>query len=227
MLKIVVLSLTVALLAILIHIHNNITLLNEKIEILSEIAKDRNFVNSKLTNEIKNVTIYSLNSDISIFDMLSQGYQVAYDVPYSHATTLSELYDIKMKCNSQSIICVGGALKDSNKILLVSCGNCHSILSPTPLNQPVLINGAYWYMTDYRSFGFSPIYAIQQRYADAYDCSGIQLVENCTDSKRLSWGLWGDCGSDPGKGGGYRLGKLTPTTVERFYENYRKILLVQ
>jgi len=68
MLKIVVLSLTVALLAILIHIHNNITLLNEKIEILSEIAKDRNFVNSKLTNEIKNVTIYSLNSDISIFD---------------------------------------------------------------------------------------------------------------------------------------------------------------
>ena len=74
----------------------------------------------------------------------SQGYQKVYDVPYYfNSTTFEELNAIKSKCSFESMLCAGGAAKGSNNLQLISCGNCVSILTPTPENTAVLNNGAY------------------------------------------------------------------------------------
>ncbi len=150
---------------------------------------------------------YSLSHDISINKMKSQGYQVVYDFPYSHFTTFSEMNSIKSQCSSETILCAGGvASNNKDNLLLVSCGNCHSVLTQTPQNQPVLNNGAYWYMTDTFSFGFSPSNIIIQSNCDYYDN---------TDNKRLCWHL-------QGYSGGWRLGKL----VSIYTSDYHKIILL-
>ena len=81
-------------------------------------------------------------------------------------------------------MCAGGAALNSDNLLLVSCANCHSVLTETPLNQPVLNNGAYWYLTTGKSFAFSLSYNIKQNSADIYDCDSS--FKNCKDSSRLS-----------------------------------------
>ena len=183
---------------------------------LIKLFNQINQINETLTrNSLKKRISYSLAHDVSIGDMKSQGYQIFYDFPYNHSTSLSELNAIKAKCLSDSVLCAGGAAKGSDNLLVVSCGNCHSVLSPTLTNQPVLINGAYWYLTEKKSFGFSPISSINQRSVDCYDCDSAKC-NDCNDNKRLSWSLisgWG----------GWRLGKLSKLNYDN---NYRKILLI-
>ena len=114
-----------------------------------------------------------MTHDISVNKMKSQGYRVVYDYPYSHATTFSELNSIKSECSSETVMCAGGvASNNKDNLLLVSCGNCLSVLTQTPKNVPVLNNGAYWYLTDIggtRSFGYSPSNNIVQGNCDYYD----------------------------------------------------------
>lgn len=96
-----------------------------------------------------------------------------------------------------SILCVGGYKTDSETLLLVSCGNCITVLSETKINHPIKNNGAYWYLTKTFSFGFSSKFLINQIDCDTYDCIG----NKCQDSKRLCWHIGG-------LEGGYRLGTL-------------------
>ena len=148
----------------------------------------------KFPKEIKN---YSLAHDVSIVDMKLQGFKTVYDFPYSHATTLTELNSIKSQCSSETLLCVGGA--DNDNLLLVSCGNCRAVLTPTPRNHSVLNNGAYWYLTNSYSFGFSPIYNIKlDPDQDTFDSV---LDKTFPDQNRLSWIMY------DGKGG-WRLGDL-------------------
>jgi len=107
-------------------------------------------------------------------ELLSQEFQTVYDQLYSHVTINDEIMNIKAQCNQDSIICVGGA--DSfNKLLLVSCGSCLDILTTTVTNQPILVNGAWWYFTPGRSFGFAPNSNIRQSNADTIDCDSMDL----------------------------------------------------
>ncbi len=39
--------------------------------------------------------------------------------------------------------------------MLVSCGSCFDILTTTKVDQPRLVNGAWWYFTLDKSFGFA------------------------------------------------------------------------
>jgi hypothetical protein len=127
---------------------------------------------------------------------------------YSVSTATSDLNDVKSLCNSNSIICVGGA-DSNNKLLLVSCGLCLNILTATTKNQPILVNGAWWYFTSSLSFGFAPNSNIRQDpYCDNYDSS---------DQKRLSWEITGSCG---------RLGTLN-TAEKTIPSSYRKIILLK
>ena len=231
-----ILSLLVVLTAISIQIYKQNNLLKEKIDKLandhneklkdinesiqiinSTIIEISNQVNSLNENFIKKLIRYSLRYDISIEDMKSQGYEIVYDFLYPHVTTFAELSTIKSKCTPESILCAGGAAVGSDQLLLVSCGKCQSILRPTQINQPVLDNGAYWYLTDKYSFGFSSSNNIKQNFVDCYDCDGS--FKNCKDNNRLSWRL------DGGKG--WRLGKLTGYDPGmHWFANYRKILLL-
>ena len=152
-----------------------------------------------------------MTHDISVNKMKSQGYRVVYDYPYSNATSLSELNSIKSECSSETVLCAGGvASNNKDNLLLVSCGNCLSVLTQTQKNVPVLNNGAYWYLTDIegsRSFGFSPSYKICQNGCDTYGWS---------DNKRLCWLL-------QGYSGGWRLGKKI--SIDDSYQ-YHKIIFL-
>ena len=79
--------------------------------------------------------------------MKSQGYEIVYDFPYpdffSSQLSYSEFSGIRSNCMSNTVLCAGGAAKGSNNLQLISCGNCLSILTPTPENTAVLNNGAY------------------------------------------------------------------------------------
>ena len=139
--------------------------------------------------------------------MLLQGYRVVYSYIYGHPTTNNELSSIKSMCSLNSILCAAGAALGSDTLLLVSCGNCLSILSETVLNKPVLNNGAYWYLTTGQSFGFSLNINILQVTCDFDDHS---------DDYRLCWHLDG--------GGGWRIGKILWLNSD---SNYNKILLLK
>lgn len=77
-------------------------------------------------------------------------------------------------------------------MLLLSCGNCWSILSATKKDTPVLINGAYWYLTPGYSFGFAPNSTINQVTCDKFDT---------TNNFRVCWHLDQNVG-------GWRIGSL-------------------
>jgi len=172
----------------------------------------------KLENKlIFDLQKYSLVSNISIDELLNQGFETVYDQLYSHVTTNQELYNIKKKCNNRDTkICVGGS-DGSNKLLLVSCGFCENVLETTELNQPRLMNGAWWYFTPDESFGFAPNSNIRQASVDGFDCDTNNGWKNCKDSQRLSWYLGG--------GGGWRLGVLNDI-ANTIPSTYRKIIFL-
>jgi hypothetical protein len=162
---------------------------------LFEINEKQSLILTLLDRIIKfNIQDYILTSNIKIDELFIQGFQTVYDQLYSHNTTENELNDVKSKCNKDSIICIGGA-DSNNKLLLVSCGLCLNILTATTPNQPRLVNGAWWYFTPGKSFGFAPNSTINQDRADNFGC---KYKGYCDDPKRLSWDLDGT--------GGWRLG---------------------
>jgi hypothetical protein len=178
---------------------NNIKLNNERIDRLYEITERQSLLQvnnskilSKILSKLESKIIFDWRKDILAYniqmnELLNQGFKTVYNQLYSHWTTETILLNIKSQCNSNSIICVGGA--DSHgTLLLVSCGSCLDILTTSVTNQPRLVNGAWWYFTPPYSFGFAPNSNIKQNNADDHDCHGGYLI-GCTDSKRLSWNL--------------------------------------
>ncbi|CAF0997441.1 unnamed protein product, partial [Brachionus calyciflorus] len=150
----------------------------------------------------------NLTRNYPISNLIDNGFQIVYDQFYSHGTMYSDMSLAKSYCNSNSILCAGGSLTNSDILELVACGNCYQIFRNTTLNSPNLIGSVYWYMTPGKSFGFSPIYTISQSSADTYDTS---------DPLRLSWHF-------DKISGGYRLGALTDLNSDTLY---KKLLFVK
>ena len=117
---------------------------------------------------------------------------------------------IKSSCLPSTVLCLGGRDSTNDVLLVVSCGLCSVVLTPTAKNTPNLHNGAYWYYSPdiigSESMGFAPNATIDQSYADLYDQSNNQ---------RVSWHLRGD-------EGGYRLGSLAPLNID---SRYYKVIL--
>jgi hypothetical protein len=116
------------------------------------------------------------------------GWTKHYEEPYEHATKASDLDSIP---SSAEWVLVGA--RESGKAVLKVCafGRRDEVLKRTARkNKPHEHNGAWWYFTDGRSFGFAPDSTIDQQIAD---------IHNGDDPKRLSWHLEGDQG-------GYRAG---------------------
>ena len=161
---------------------------------------------------------YSLSNNVTINNLIDNGYVSFYNESYSHNTTFNELRKIKSYCNSESIICVGTSSYNAGVLSLVSCGNCFQILTDTPINSSTLINGAYWYMTSNYSFGFSSSQKIIQRYADIYDCVlNKNNKYDCNDNKRLSWHLTGNTG-------GWRSGIISSLNSS---PDYKKLIFLK
>ncbi|CAF0865388.1 unnamed protein product [Brachionus calyciflorus] len=145
-----------------------------------------------------------LTTKYSISYLINNGFQKVYDQFYSHRTMSSDLTTARSYCNSNSILCAGGGLVDSDILELVACGNCFQILTETLIDAPNRVGSAYWYMTTGKSFGFSPIFTITQNTADTHDYS---------DPLRLSWHF-------DQNAGGWRLGTLTSLDNNIQYKKY-------
>ena len=127
-------------------------------------------------------------------------------MPYSHSTTKSEMETIKSSCSASTVLCLGGRDSTNDVLLVVSCGLCSVVLTPTAKNTPNLHNGAYWYyspdISGSESMGFASNATITQGNADYYDRSNNQ---------RVSWHL--DNGYD-----GWRLGSKYGYDYTRYYK---------
>jgi len=141
--------------------------------------------------------------------LINQGYRIVYSNTYATTIKNADMNAVFNQCNSLSIICFGGAAVGSNTLLLVSCANCYTLLSSyTVLNQPRLVNNAYWYYTNGYSIGFSPSSSITQ-----YSCD----TNSQADILRLCWHL------DQGVGG-YRLGSILNLNLDT---NYLKLIFLR
>jgi hypothetical protein len=141
--------------------------------------------------------------------LINQGYRIVYSNTYAGTTNSADMNAVYNQCNSLSIICFGGAAVGSNTLLLVSCANCHTLLnSYTVLNQPRLVNNAYWYYTNSLSIGFSPSSSIAQTQCD---------TNSQADGLRLCWHL--DLGV-----GGWRLGSILYLNGDT---NYLKLIFLR
>jgi len=142
-------------------------------------------------------TVYSLATNVPTLNLINQGYKVVYNKTYGTSSYLNDLTAVYNQCNALSIICLAGASVGSNTLLLVSCANCYTLLSSnTVLDQPRLINNAYWYFTASKSVGFSPSNIIVQNSCDWYDVKNNLPL----DPLRLCWHLE--------NGGGWRIGSI-------------------
>lgn len=116
---------------------------------------------------------------------------------------------MKTRCKSSSLICVAGGLKNQDKLTVIGCANCFSVLSQTKtLNSPKILSGIYWYYTPNFSFGFAQTPEINQNTWDNTDL---------TSNYKLSWNL--------DKAGGQRLGNLTDLGSSTDYMKYVYVLV--
>ncbi len=122
-----------------------------------------------------------------------KGYAIVYEKNYSHATTYSEIIDIRNTCAETTTLCAGGNCNQTGNSFknVVACGNCLVITRNTTKNLPVQNGSVYWYLTPNLSFGFATSNQIYQNLSDTL---------NQYDEDRLSWNLNGD--------GGWRMGSI-------------------
>ena len=106
---------------------------------------------------------------------------------YDHETRASDLDSIP---SSATWVLVGARYKTQDVLKLCAVGKRDEVLKRTKKNEPHEHNGAWWYFTGGKSFGFAPNGTICQESADTHDAS---------DPKRLSWHMNGD---------GYRAGAI-------------------
>ncbi len=166
-----------------------------KLEMVSTV----NELKKEMVSSFKKLNHFSfgIQNNVHVSKLTESGYSYVYNKPYNHATTSSEMDEIKSSCLPTTYLCLGGRDSTNDVLLVVSCGLCSVVFTKTAKNTPNLHNGAYWYYTPdcniCRSMGFAPNSTIYQTNADSFDISNNQ---------RVSWHLNID------QFGGWRLGSL-------------------
>jgi len=145
--------------------------------------------------------------------MLSSGYSLVSNNPYSYWTNSAEIDDIGKRCTSSSYMCLAGGESGSDNLMLVGCGNCLTLLKRTPLNTPTFNSGAYWYFNEGNSIGFSDTNVIKQNSADIADCVDENANKPCSNENKLSWHI-------NQNSGGWRVGKITLLNDSTNYKKY-------
>jgi len=182
--------------------------LNDRIN--SEICKSANQILEEMNSNMKFLFSlpFGIQNNISISRFA--GFVYAYNKPYSHLTTGTEMDEIKSLCLPTTVLCLGGRDITNDVLLVISCALCDDILSQTARNTPNLYNGAYWYYTpdveNSRSMGFAPHPFINQNNAD---------IADKLNNQRVSWQL-------NEMSGGWRLGSLLDLDNST---NYDKVII--
>lgn len=161
--------------------------------------------NALNTNEVKDL-LKGVSHNI-LLSSLSLSWEIIYDFPYSHTTTVEELRELRPQCNNNII--VGAMQGDSAMTLSIAAMGPAEVLSlDSPLNQPTKFRNVYWYLTPNRSFGFAPS-------STTINCNTADTGENDHAENRLSWHL---------NKGGYRAGAFTKLNDS---SEWRKIIMTE
>ncbi|CAF0907647.1 unnamed protein product [Rotaria sordida] len=116
------------------------------------------------------------------------GWLRVFDQAYSHQTRIEHLNQIADLCHNHVLV----AATFNGLISLAAAGPASVLTLNTTWNQPQLFGQVYWYRTNGKSFGFSPLPTIRQTSADN---------EDLNSPLRLSWLLDQNIG-------GYRAGAI-------------------
>jgi hypothetical protein len=145
--------------------------------------------------------------DISISSLLSS-WNIIYDFPYSHETTVEELRALRPQCTEQIIV---GAIKGNASMILSigAIGPADILLLNSLLNQPTKYGNVHWYLTPTKSFGFAPL-------TTTINCYNADYIVTDNSKNRLSWHLDGS--------GGYRAGVMIDLDENN---QWRKIIMTE
>jgi hypothetical protein len=182
---------------------------NKKVESLEKIVENLQLNFHKLE---ANVNIHlppcfetGVVHDISL-SSIPLSWNIIYDFPYSHATTVEELRALKLQCKEQIIV---GAIEGRSSTILkiAAMGPSDILLLDSPLNQPTKYGNVHWYLTPNKSFGFAPS-------TTTINCDRADYGEKDNSENRLSWKLGG--------AGGYRAGAVIGLNTNNVW---RKVIL--
>ncbi|CAF1927214.1 unnamed protein product [Rotaria magnacalcarata] len=183
---------------------------NKKIESLEKLVENlqQNVQKLETSSNLHSLTGWPSSSvahDVPLSSLVSS-WNIIYDHPYSHVTTIADLRALISQCNKQ--IMVGAIQGSSSMILKIAAMGPLEILSlNSPLNQPTTFGNVNWYLTPSKSFGFAPS-------STTINCSSADYDESDNTENRLSWHLQGD--------GGWRAG--TAKSLNNNSE-WRKIIM--
>ena len=144
----------------------------------------------------------------TLFDLQSvESYQVCLDVPYSHQTTQTDLYQCNV--NPFTYLLVGARESGASILTVAATAQTGSIFAlTTSATASSFSNGVYWYNYEGHSFGFAGSSDINLNQADTSS-------DDC--QHRLSWHL--DLGI-----GGYRAG--CTLSLNNDNSQFRKVIYV-
>ncbi|CAF0892118.1 unnamed protein product [Adineta ricciae] len=129
------------------------------------------------------------------------GWLLVFDQPYSHRTRTEDLNQIAGICRNDVLV----AASFNKTISVAAVGPAKILTLNTTWNRPEQFGQVYWYRTNGKSFGFSPLSTIRQTSGDNEDLSS---------SLRLSWILDQNTG-------GYRAGTTRLLTNDSIW---RKVI---
>jgi hypothetical protein len=95
----------------------------------SEISKSANQILEEMNSNMKFLFSlpFGIQNNVTISSFV--GFRYAYNKPYSHITTGTEMDEIKNSCSLTTILCLGGVDNKNQVLRVVSCGFCSVVLS--------------------------------------------------------------------------------------------------
>ncbi|CAD8127009.1 unnamed protein product [Paramecium sonneborni] len=139
---------------------------------------------------------FCIQKQLKLKSLEMKGFVKVYDEVFNKPFTQTHIELIKLKCNQQSQICIGGvSIKEPDQFILCAIDNAYEFYTETQslhLARKSRNGQVYWYYIRNRCIGFSPMSKIDLKFPD---------VDNEEGDLRFS--LWLFHGQ-----GGYRIGKL-------------------
>ncbi|CAK60645.1 unnamed protein product (macronuclear) [Paramecium tetraurelia] len=141
-------------------------------------------------------TQFCIQKQVKLRSLEMKGFVKIYDEFFNKPFTQTHIELIKLKCNSQSQICIGGVnIKEPDQFILCATDYASEFYTETQnlnLARKSRNGEVYWYYVRNRCIGFSPMSKIDLKYPD---------VDNEEGDLRFS--LWLFHGQ-----GGYRIGRI-------------------
>ncbi|CAD8131900.1 unnamed protein product [Paramecium pentaurelia] len=147
-------------------------------------------------SQIGGQTQFCIQKQVKLKSLEMRGFVKIYDEFFNKPFTQTHIELIKLKCNSQSQICIGGvSIQEPDQFILCATDYAYEFYTETQnlnLARKSRNGEVYWYYVRNRCIGFSPMSKIDLKYPD---------VDNEEGDFRFS--LWLFHGQ-----GGYRIGRL-------------------